>query len=107
MRSLETLQKEWEKHTHQISGSATSTTGSVPLAPVTGGASLVGFGLSTPRIHNARKKREIIEATLQKHGLTHNTRERGVFVPMAVAGTLGGLTLGLAGPCADLLPAKL
>jgi hypothetical protein len=99
----EALQKEWENYTRQISGGATSTAGSVLFAPITGGASLVGLGLSTPRIHNARKKHEIIEAALQKHGLTHSTRKRDVFVPMTVAGTLGGLTLGLAGPGADMI----
>jgi hypothetical protein len=101
--SPEELQKEWENYTRHIAGSATSTAGSVLFAPLTAGASLVGLGLSTPRIHNARKKRAIIEEHLQAHGMTHHTRKRDVVAPMAVAGTLGGLTLGFAGAGADLL----
>jgi hypothetical protein len=101
--SPEALQKEWENYTRQIAGGATSTAGSVLFAPFTAGASLVGLGLSTPRIHNARKKRAIIEEHLQAHGTTHQTRKRDVVAPMAVAGTLGGLTLGFAGAGADMI----
>lgn len=101
--TTEQLHKEWENYTRQISGGATSTATSVLFSPLTGGISLVGLGLSAPRIHNARKKREIIEAGLQARGTTHNTRKRDVIAPMAVAGTSGGLTLGLAGPGADML----
>lgn len=61
--STEQLHKEWENYTRQVSGGATSTATSVLFAPVTGGISLVGLGLSAPKIHNARKKREIIEAS--------------------------------------------
>lgn len=105
--SPEALQKEWENYTRHIAGGATSTVGSVLFAPFTAGASLVGLGLSAPRIHNARKKREIIEAHLQAHGTTHHTRKRDVVAPMAIAGTLGGLTLGLAGPGADLIAGEV
>jgi hypothetical protein len=101
--SPEELQREWENYTRHIAGGATSTAGSVLFAPLTAGASLVGLGLSTPRIHNARKKRAIIETRLQAHGTTPHTRKRDVVAPMAVAGAIGGLTLGFAGPGADLL----
>ncbi len=82
--STEQLHKEWENYTRQMSGGATSTATSVLFAPVTGGISLVGLGLSAPKIHNARKKREIIEAGLKARGTTHNTRKRDVIAPMAV-----------------------
>ncbi len=62
------------------------------------GVSLIGLGLSTPRIHNARKKREIIEKHLQALGSTHHTRKRDVFGPMALSGGIGLLTLGIAPP---------
>ncbi|CAG8955788.1 hypothetical protein HYFRA_00011657 [Hymenoscyphus fraxineus] len=101
--STEQLQKEWENYTRQIAGGATSTATSVLFSPVTGGVSLIGLGLSAPRIHNARKKREIIEAGLQARGATHNTRKRDVVAPMAVAGAISGLTLGLAGPGAEMI----
>lgn len=105
--SPEELQKEWENYTRQLAGGATSTAGSVLFAPFTAGVSLVGLGLSAPRVHNARKKREIIETYLQAHGTTHHTRKRDIAAPMAIAGTLGGLTLGLAGPGADLLAGEV
>jgi hypothetical protein len=94
--STEQLHREWENYTRQISGGATSTAASIALSPFTGGISLVGLGLSTPRIHNARKKREIIEAGLKTHGTTHHTRKRDVLVPMAAATTITGLTMGIA-----------
>lgn len=105
--TTEQLHKEWENYTRQIAGGATSTATSVLFSPLTAGISLIGLGLSGPRIHNARKKREIIEAGLQARGTTHNTRKRDVFAPMAVAGTLGGLTLGLAGPGADMIAGEV
>lgn len=101
--TAEELHKEWENYTRQIAGGATSTATSVLFSPFTAGISLVGIGLSAPRIHNARKKREIIQAGLEARGETHNTRKRDVIAPMAVAGTLSSLTLGLAGPGADLI----
>ncbi|RDW82533.1 hypothetical protein BP6252_03645 [Coleophoma cylindrospora] len=101
--STEQLQKEWENYTRQLAGGATSTTTSVLFSPLTGGISLIGLGLSAPRVHNARKKRDIIQEKLTERGAIHNTRMRDVIAPMAVAGTLGGLTLGLAGPGADMI----
>jgi len=99
--TTEQLHKEWENYTRQIAGGATSTATSVLLSPLTAGISLMGLGLSAPRIHNARKKREIIQAGLEARGGTHNTRKRDVIAPMAVAGTISGLTFGLAGPIAE------
>ncbi len=99
--TTEQLHKEWENYTRQLAGGATSTATSVLFSPLTGGISLVGLGLSAPRIHNARKKRGIIQAGLEARGETHNTRKRDVIAPMAIAGTLGTITLGLAGPVAD------
>ncbi|KAH8591256.1 hypothetical protein B0O99DRAFT_632973 [Bisporella sp. PMI_857] len=101
--STEQLQKEWENYTRQIAGGATSTGAAILFSPLTAGISLVGLGLSTPRIHNARKKREIIERGLQARGATHNTRKRDVIAPMAISGVIAGATLGLAGPGADVL----
>lgn len=101
--STEQLQKEWENYTRQIAGGATSTGAAVLFSPLTAGISLIGLSLSTPRIHNARKKRAIIERGLQERGSNHNTRKRDVALPMAISGGIAGLTLGLAGPGADML----
>ncbi|MCJ1408553.1 hypothetical protein MMC19_002628 [Ptychographa xylographoides] len=94
--SIEELHKEWNNYTRQISGGATTTTLSVTFAPLTMGASLIGLGLSAPRIHNARKKRAIIEAHLQACGTTYHTRKRDVMGAMALSTTIGGITLGMA-----------
>jgi len=96
--STDQLQKEWENYTRQIAGGATSTATSVLFSPLTAGISLMGLGLSAPRIHNARKKREIIEKGLQERGSTHNTRSRDVAGSMALSGAISVATLGLAGP---------
>jgi hypothetical protein len=105
--TTEQLQAEYENYTRQLAGGATSTATSVLFSPFTAGISLVGLGLSAPRVHNARKKREIIEAGLQARGETHHTRKRDVIAPVAVAGTLSGLTLGLAGPGADMIAGQV
>jgi hypothetical protein len=105
--TTEQLHKEWENYTRQIAGGATSTATSVLFSPFTAGVSLLGLGLSAPRIHNARKKRQIIEAGLKDRGTKHNTRKRDVIAPVAVAGTIGGLTLGLAGPGADMIAGEV
>lgn len=105
--TIEQLHAEYENYTRQLAGGATSTATSVLFSPFTAGISLVGLGLSAPRVHNARKKREIVEAGLQARGATHHTRKRDVIAPMAVAGTLGTLTLGLAGPGADMIAGEV
>ena len=64
------------------------------FSPITAGVSLVSLGASAPRILNALKKREIIEAGLEAKGSTHHTRKRDVIAPMAISGAVGGLTLG-------------
>ncbi len=99
--TTEQLQKEWENYTRQISSGATGTATSVLFSPLTAGISLVGLGINAPRIHNARKKREIIEAGLQSRGTTHHTRTRDVLGPMAVSGAISGLTLGCVAPGID------
>lgn len=99
--TAEELQKEWENYTRQISSGATSTATSILLMPLTAGISAVGLGISAPKIHNARKKREIIEAGLRARGTTHHTRTGDVLAPMAISGIIGGLTLGLVPPGAS------
>ncbi|PVH77691.1 hypothetical protein DL98DRAFT_353142, partial [Cadophora sp. DSE1049] len=101
--TTEQLQQQWGNCTRQVSAGATGTATSVLLVPVTGGLSLLGLGFSAPRIHNARKKREIIEAGLQARGTTHQTRTRDVVGPMAISGAISGLTLGLVPPGGDVL----
>lgn len=93
--SIDELQREWEHYTRLISGSATSTAVSGAAIPFTLGVSVIGVGLAAPAIHNARKKREIIERHLQRLGTTHHTRKRDVLTPIAISGTVGLVTLGV------------
>ncbi|GAB1315412.1 hypothetical protein MFIFM68171_05622 [Madurella fahalii] len=97
----EELQREWEHYTRLISGASTSTAVSGLAIPFTLGVSLIGVGMAAPGIHNARKKREIIEKHLQRHGLTHTTRKRDVLSSMAISGTIGVVTLGVGTAGAD------
>ena len=99
--TVDELQREWEHYTRLISGSATSTAVSGAAIPFTLGVSVIGVGLAAPAIHNARKKREIIERHLQRLGTTHHTRKRDVLTPMAISGTVGLVTLGVGSAGAD------
>ncbi|KAF6804222.1 hypothetical protein CSOJ01_10360 [Colletotrichum sojae] len=97
----EELQREWEHYTRLISGASTSTAVSGMAIPFTLGVSTIGVAMAAPAIHNARKKRDIIEKHLQKHGMTHVTRKRDVLGSMAVSGTIGVMTLGVGTMGAD------
>lgn len=97
----EELQREWEHYTRLISGASTSTAVSGLAVPFTMGVSTIGVAMAAPAIHNARKKREIIEKHLQKHNATHVTRKRDVLGSMAVSGTIGVVTLGVGTMGAD------
>ncbi|RYP07795.1 hypothetical protein DL764_002300 [Monosporascus ibericus] len=97
----EELQREWEHYTRLISGASTSTAVSGLAVPFTMGVSTIGVAMAAPAIHNARKKRDIIEKHLQKHGTTHVTRKRDVVGSMAVSGTIGIVTLGVGTAGAD------
>ncbi len=97
----EELQKEWQHYTRLISGASTSTAVSGLALPLTAGISAIGVGLAAPAIHNARKKRDIIERHLNRLGTTHNTRKRDVFSGVAVSGTIGVVTMGVGAVGAD------
>ncbi|KAK5087197.1 hypothetical protein LTR05_004368 [Lithohypha guttulata] len=101
--SAEELQREWEHYTRLISGSATSTAVSGLAMPFTLGVSSIGVGLASMSIHNARKKREIIDRHLGQRGALHNTRKRDVFAPICVSGTVGIVTLGVGAFAADAI----
>ncbi|KAF4498696.1 hypothetical protein FAGAP_5174 [Fusarium agapanthi] len=99
--TLEELQREWEHYTRLISGAATSTAVSGCAIPLTLGISTIGVAMAAPAIHNARKKREIIERHLNRLNATHKTRKRDVLGSMAVSGTIGVVTLGVGSMGAD------
>ncbi|PKS05111.1 hypothetical protein jhhlp_008478 [Lomentospora prolificans] len=102
----EELQREWQHYTRLISGASTSTAVSGLALPLTCGVSVIGVGMAAPAIHNARKKREIIEKHLNKHGTTHHTRKRDVLGSVAFSGTIGVVTLGVGSMGADAIAAN-
>ncbi|KAH7010895.1 uncharacterized protein B0I36DRAFT_207267, partial [Microdochium trichocladiopsis] len=95
------LQKEWEHYTRLIAGGGTSTAIAGLAIPLTAGISTIGVALAALGIHNSRRKREIIERHLQRHGTTHKTRKRDVLVSMVFSGTVGVVTLGVGSAGAD------
>ena len=97
------LQREWQHYTRLISGSSTSTTVSALAIFLTSGISIIGVGLSAPAIHNARKKRNIIEKHLNELETTHRTRKRDVIFGVAVSGAISTATLGVGGASTDIV----
>ncbi|KAI1504800.1 hypothetical protein F5X99DRAFT_432562 [Biscogniauxia marginata] len=96
----EQLQREWDHYTRLIASASTSTAISGAAIPATTlGVSAVGIAVAAPAIHNARKKRAIIERHLRAHDTTHVTRGRDVLRSVAVSGAVGLATLdtGYAG----------
>lgn len=102
----EELQREWQHYTRLITGAATSTSVSGLALPLTMGVSSIGIALSAPAIHNARKKRDIVEKHLNKYNMTHVTRKRDVLGGVAVSGTIGVVTLGVGTLGADAVAAQ-
>lgn len=122
--TVEELHSQWHRYTRQISSSATSTAVSGLAIPFTAGLSTVGLAIAssgklTPNplqppyhptdrcfssgIHNARKKRKIIEAHLNERGTTHHTRKRDVLPAVAFSGALGVSLIDVSGSGADFI----
>jgi hypothetical protein len=72
--SMSQLQRHWHKYTREISAGATGTAVSVLAFPLALGVSLISMPVYTAQIHNARKKREIVERRLNQLGVRHDTR---------------------------------
>jgi hypothetical protein len=103
--STEELQIQWQKYTREIASGTTMASTSVVFAPLTAGISSIGLVGSTPKMYNARKKRQIIDAELEQRNMAHHTRKRDVFFSVATAGTIGVLGLGLAPVGSEMLGA--
>lgn len=93
--SPEQLQREWNHYTRLITGSATSTALSGLALLPTLGVSMIGIAIGSSGIHNARKKRDIIDRHLARYGQEHKTRMRDVAGSMVFSGTVGVVTLGV------------
>jgi hypothetical protein len=104
--SLEELQREWNHYTRLITGSATSTTISSLAVPFTFGISGIGVLIGGAGIHNARKKRDIIDRHLCRYQEQHRTRKRDVMGSAMFSGAVGIATLGVGGWGAEVLLAE-
>ena len=103
--SNDELQLQWQKYTREIASGGTISSTSVMFVPLTAGISSIGLPISTSKMYNARKKMQIIDAEFGKRGETHVTRKRDVVSSVALAGTIGVLSLGLAPAGSDMLGA--
>ncbi|KAF6832881.1 hypothetical protein CMUS01_06753 [Colletotrichum musicola] len=92
--SAAALQKEWEKYTRQIASGSTNTALSTLAAPFTAGLSMVGVVWGSAQVHNARKKRDIIEIHLRRHQESARTRCRDVVFGTTLSGAVFVATLG-------------
>jgi hypothetical protein len=104
--SPEELSREWNHYTRLITGSSTSTTISGLALPFTLGISGIGILIGSAGIHNARKKRAIIDRHLARHQEQHRTRVRDVMGSMMFSGAVGVATLGVGGWGAEALMAE-
>lgn len=84
------LQLKWQHYTRSMSAASTSTAVATLAIGPTGGVSAIGAMIAGPLLHNARKKRQIIERHMNSRGLKPETRNKDIYIPMAVSGTIGG-----------------
>ncbi|KAF4419456.1 hypothetical protein F53441_14429 [Fusarium austroafricanum] len=101
--TVKELQREWEHYTRLISGAATSTAVPGCAIPLMLVVSIIVVAMAAPAIHNARKKRKIIERHLNRLNATHHTRKRDVLGSMAASWTIGVVTLGVGSMGADAI----
>lgn len=56
---------------------------------------MIGAMIAGPLMHNARKKRHIIEKHMGMKGAVPDTRKKDIYGPAILSGTLGGATAGI------------
>lgn len=99
----EQLQLKWQHYTRALSAASTSTAVATLAAGPTGGVSMIGAMIAGPLMHNARKKRQIIERHLKSKGIEPETRNKDIYGPMGFSAALGGATMGIGSVGAELL----
>lgn len=99
----EQLQLKWQHYTRALSAASTSTAVATLAAGPTGGVSMIGAMIAGPLIHNARKKRQIIERHMKTKGIEPETRNKDIYGPMGFSAVLGGATMGVGSVGAELL----
>lgn len=99
----EQLQLKWQHYTRALSAASTSTAVATLAAGPTGGVSMIGAMIAGPLIHNARRKRQIIERHMKSKGMEPETRNKDIYGPMGFSAVLGGATVGVGSVGAELL----
>ncbi|CAN8095497.1 unnamed protein product [Discula destructiva] len=89
------LQLKWQHYTRALSAASSSTAVATLAAGPTGGISMIGAMIAGPLMHNARKKREIIEKHMTALGVEPETRKKDIYGPALISGILGGATAGI------------
>lgn len=92
---VDQLQLKWQHYTRALSAASTSTAVATLAAGPTGGVSMIGAMIAGPLMHNARKKRHIIEKHMGMRGSAPDTRKKDIYGPAIFSGTLGGATAGI------------
>lgn len=94
---VDQLQQQWQHYTRALSATSTSTAVAT-LAPgrlgSTGGVSMIGAMIAGPLMHNARKKRHIIEKHLGMKGAAPEILKKVDDESAVSSGTLGGARAG-------------
>lgn len=81
------LQQRWQHYTRALSAASTSTAVATLAAAPAGGISMIGAMIAGPLVHNARKKRHIIEKHMGLKGVAPDTQNSENYGP-----TLGRVT---------------
>lgn len=89
------LQLKWQHYTRALSAASSSTAVATLAAGPTGGVSMIGAIIAGPLMHNARKKRQIIEKHMAALDVTPETRKKDIYGPALISGFLGGATAGI------------
>lgn len=89
------LQLKWQHYTRALSAASSSTAVATLAAAPTGGISMIGAIIAGPLMHNARKKRQIIERHMSALDVTPETRKKDIVGPALLSGFLGGATAGI------------
>lgn len=92
---VDQLQLKWQHYTRALSAASTSTAVATLAAGPTGGVSMIGAMIAGPLMHNARKKRHIIEKHMGMKGAAPDTRKKDIYGPAMISGTLGVGTAGI------------
>ncbi|KAJ4386890.1 hypothetical protein N0V93_009789 [Gnomoniopsis smithogilvyi] len=93
---VDQLQLKWQHYTRALSAASTSTAVATLTAGPTGGVSMIGAMIAGPLMHNARKKRQIVEKHMTLKGSTPETRKKDIYGPAMLSGVLGGATFGVS-----------